>query len=63
MGVFIAPPNKQAPSKKARRERLQSEVDRLLVSAVCLGFSSEELREFIDERAKQYQWNYAAAGA
>jgi GntR family transcriptional regulator len=63
MGVFIAPPTKQAPSKKARRERLQSEVDRLLVTAVCLGFSAEELREFIDERAKQYQWNYTAAGA
>jgi GntR family transcriptional regulator len=56
MGVFVA----KAPpplAKKTRRQRLLAGVDRLLVQASRIGFSAEELLEFIEERMKQYNWN------
>ena len=63
MGVFIAPPNKQPLPKKTRRERLSATLDRLLVEAVRLGFTPEELVEFIDERGKHFHWNLATVGS
>jgi GntR family transcriptional regulator len=62
LGVFVAP-FPSPLSKKLRRERLLSHVDRLLVDAVRSGFSSEELLDFVADRAKQYQWNLAATGS
>jgi GntR family transcriptional regulator len=59
LGVFVAPIPSPL-SKKSRRERLISHVDRLLVDAVRSGFSAEELLDFVAQRAKQYQWNLAA---
>ena len=60
MGVFVAeaPP---PPSKKARRERLQKTLDALLVEAVRLGCSSDELIELVAERAKQFEWAESTA--
>jgi GntR family transcriptional regulator len=62
LGVFVAP-FPSPLSKKMRRERLLSHVDRLLVDAVRSGFSSEELLDFVADRAKQYQWNLAETGS
>ena len=59
LGVFVAP-FPSPLSKKTRRERLLGGVDRLLVDAVRWGFSSEELIDFVSERAKQYQWDLAS---
>ncbi|MBL9124812.1 MAG: GntR family transcriptional regulator [Planctomycetaceae bacterium] len=55
LGVFVA---RSAPAlpKKIRRERLLGGLDRLLVEAVGLGFSADELMELVHERVKQYQW-------
>ncbi|HEY2840954.1 MAG TPA: GntR family transcriptional regulator [Pirellulales bacterium] len=55
MGVFVA----EAPppaSKKVRRERLQKILDAVLVEAVRLGCSADELIELVAERAKQFEW-------
>jgi hypothetical protein len=60
MGVFVA----EAPppaSKKTRRERLQKTLDALLVEAVRLGCSSDELIELVAERAKQFEWAEATS--
>lgn len=61
LGVFVA----EAPapaSKKVRRERLQKSLDALLVEAVQLGCSSDELMELVAERAKQFEWAESTAG-
>jgi GntR family transcriptional regulator len=58
MGVFIAP-LPQPLSKKLRRDRLTPSLDRLLVEAVRLGFSTDELVEFIAQRVKQFEWQAA----
>jgi GntR family transcriptional regulator len=55
LGVFV----KQFPpplSKKARRERLSSPVEQLLVEAVRLGSTLEEVQELIESRAAEFQW-------
>jgi GntR family transcriptional regulator len=55
MGVFIA--TAPAPlAKKARRDRLAPDLDRLLVEAVRLGFSSSEMTELVAQRVKQFEW-------
>jgi len=59
LGVFVAV--KPAPlAKKARRERLMPRVDQLLVEAVEMGCSLEELMKLIDERSVSFEWNIAA---
>lgn len=58
LGVYVAKP-RQVASKKQRRDRLIATVDRLLVEAVGLGFTPEELHGLIDERSRQYQWEPA----
>ena len=60
MGVFVSKsPTPLSPSE--RRERLIPELDQLLVSAVRYGFSTDELIEFVGERAEQFRWNRANA--
>lgn len=55
MGVFVA----QIPpplARKARRERLIPSLDRLLIEAARLGFTPEELSEFMQQRMNQFEW-------
>ena len=55
LGVFVA----EAPqpvSKRARRERLLKSVDLLLVEAVRLGCTADELVDLVSERARQFAW-------
>ncbi len=55
LGVFVA----EAPqpvSKRARRERLLKSVDPLLVEAVRLGCTADELVDLVAERARQFAW-------
>jgi GntR family transcriptional regulator len=62
LGVFVA--KSPAPlARKARRERLISELDRLLVQAVRFGFTPEEFVEYVEEQTKAYQWRGADADA
>ena len=58
LGVFVA----EAPhpvAKRARRERLLRLVDPLLVEAVRLGCTADELVELIAERTRQFAWTEA----
>ncbi len=50
-------------SKKTRRERLLSSVDRLLVDAVRFGFTADEFVELVEERIKQFRWSPTAAAS
>jgi GntR family transcriptional regulator len=58
MGVFVSHA-RQPLSKKVRRERLLTGVDNVLVEAVGLGASADEIIELVAERVKQFQWNQA----
>jgi GntR family transcriptional regulator len=62
MGVFVAAAREPAP-KKVRRERLTAALDRLLVEAVRLGFTTEELLDFVSDRARQFQFLTPASAA
>ena len=62
LGVFVAHA-RQSLSKKARRDRLLKNLDRLLVEAVSLGFAAEELLELVTERVKQFHWSETTAPA
>ena len=60
LGVFVS----QTPAplnKKARRERLVAEVDRLLINAVRIGAQPDEVAALIVERAAEFQWGAAGA--
>jgi GntR family transcriptional regulator len=59
MGVFVAAA-RQPQSKKLRREKLAGPLDRLLVSAVHLGYSAEEFLEFVEDRSKHFAWNFSS---
>lgn len=59
LGVFVAA-SRQELSKKVRRERLVKLIDHLLVEAVRLGFSADEVLELIAERSKHFQWRIEA---
>ncbi len=56
-GAFVATQAKPELTKQARRQRLQSQVDQLLIEAVHLGFSAEEVEELITKRMGQFRWN------
>jgi GntR family transcriptional regulator len=58
LGVFVAEPKAEL-TKRARTERLQELLDRLLTEAVYLGFSAEEVVAAVAERAGQFQWSQA----
>jgi len=62
MGVFVAAAREPA-SKKVRRERLTTALDRLLVEAVRLGFTTDELLDFVADRARQFQFLATPAAA
>jgi GntR family transcriptional regulator len=62
LGVFVRGSQPPLP-KKARRERLLSGLDQLLVDAVRFGFSADEVLQLIEERMKQFQWSPAVSRA
>lgn len=58
LGVFvnhIPPPL----TKKVRRERLVEHVDQVLIEAVRVGATPEEVVGLVEERAGDFQWNQA----
>ena len=56
LGVFVA--STPAPlSKKSRRERLIPIINQLLVEAVSVGCSSDELASLVAERSSAFRWN------
>ncbi len=55
LGVFVAPPGSDL-TKKARKERLMVLLDGFFTEAVLLGFSSEEVRDLIQDRVAHFQW-------
>lgn len=52
-GVFVASPSNDL-TKKARKKQLSEKLDLLIVEAVHLGFSSEELLAMVQERIGQF---------
>lgn len=58
LGVFVAEPKAEL-TKRARKERLEELLDRLLTEAVYLGFSAEEVVAAVADRAGQFQWSHA----
>lgn len=58
-GVFVAEPRIDL-TKKARKKLLGEQLDRLLVEAVHLGFTSEELLQMFQDRIEQFA--FAAEG-
>lgn len=59
LGVYVAAPGSDL-TKKARRERLMILLDRFFTEAVLLGFTAEEVREFVRDRSAQFQWQAEA---
>lgn len=55
LGVFVAPPGTDL-TKKARRERLVVLLDSFFTEAVLLGFTSDEVRDLVQDRVAQFQW-------
>jgi len=55
LGVFVALPGSDL-TKKARRERLTALLDGFFTEAVLLGFSADEVRELVQDRVAQFQW-------
>ncbi|HTU27259.1 MAG TPA: GntR family transcriptional regulator [Pirellulales bacterium] len=54
-GVFVSRPPADL-SGEARARQLGELVDALLVQAVHLGFSADEVQAHVEQRAKQFQW-------
>jgi GntR family transcriptional regulator len=62
LGVFVS--RLPAPlSKKARREHLAPRVDEVLVEAVRVGATLEDVVGLIEERAAEFQWSQAGVQA
>lgn len=57
LGVFVAE-HKAELTKRARKDRLDALLDRLLTEAVYLGFSAEEVVAAVAQRAGQFQWSH-----
>jgi GntR family transcriptional regulator len=55
LGVFVAQPSQEF-TLNSRRRRLNESMDRFLTEAVHLGFSAEAVRQLLEERAADYQW-------
>jgi GntR family transcriptional regulator len=55
LGVFVAEPNQEL-TRKSRQRRLVEGMDRFLTEAVHLGFSAEEVRRLLEQRAADFQW-------
>ncbi len=55
LGVFVN--HAQADlTREARSRQLGNLVDQLLIEAVHLGVSSDEMQQLVEERSKQFQW-------
>lgn len=52
-GVFVAEPGSDL-TKKARRKQLGEQLDLLMVEAVHLGFTADELRKMLEDRIEQF---------
>ena len=55
LGVFVAQPGSDL-TKKARRERLLTLLEGFFTEAVLLGFTADEVRELVQDRIAQFQW-------
>ncbi len=55
LGVFVAPHGSDL-TKKVRKERLAELLDACFTEAVLLGFSADEVRDLIQDRMVQFQW-------
>jgi GntR family transcriptional regulator len=62
LGVFVAQPKGEL-TKKARKQRLHEVLDRFLVEAVHLGFSSDEVLTVVSERVGRFQWPELTQGS
>jgi GntR family transcriptional regulator len=62
LGVFVAQP-KDERTRTARKRRLLAALDQFLTEAVHLGFSADEVLEFVREGAERFQWPADEAGA
>jgi len=55
LGVFVAQPGSDL-TRKARRERLTALLDVFFTEAVLLGFTADDVRELVQDRIGQVQW-------
>lgn len=55
LGVFVAAPGSDL-TKKSRRDRLIALLDGFFTEAVLLGFAADEVRELVQSRIEQFQW-------
>ncbi len=55
LGVFVAEPNHEL-TREVRQRRLIERIDHLLIEAVHLGFSDEEVRALVAERSHQFSF-------
>ncbi len=62
LGVFVGQPKGEL-TKKARKQRLHEVLDRFLVEAVHLGFSSEEVLAIVADRVGRFQWSELSQGS
>ena len=62
LGVFVAQPHNDL-TKRARRDRLLSQVDELFTESVHLGFTAEEIMNLLSERLSRFQWPQTVEGA
>jgi GntR family transcriptional regulator len=56
LGLFVAQPRTEL-TRAARDRRLAELLDQWLTEAVHLGYSAEQVIEFVSKRVQQYQWN------
>jgi DNA-binding transcriptional regulator YhcF (GntR family) len=54
-GVFVAEPTNHL-TKSARKKQLTEKLDLVVVEAVHLGFSADELLALLTERARQFDF-------
>ena len=62
LGVFVSPIRPLA-SKAERLQGIEKQIDQVLVSAVRLGCSVDEVLEFVEERSQLFDWRRAAVAA
>jgi GntR family transcriptional regulator len=59
LGVFVAQSGTEL-TRKVRRERITTLIDQVFTEAVLLEFSSEEVQQLFNERARQFDWERAS---
>jgi GntR family transcriptional regulator len=55
-GIYVAQPRNDL-SREARSRRLTEQLDRWLIEAVHLGYSSDEVLALVARRIREFQWN------